>query len=302
MKLASPQGLAVVTGAAGGLGSAFARQLAERGFRLLLVDRRQEQLEQVCESIADQHGNCAEPCAVDFCRRDDLERLARRLAESPDIELLVNNAGFGTVDYFADTDPNYLVGMVDVHVVAPTILTRAVLPGMLTRNRGHIINVSSLGGWFHSAGNVQYGSTKNYLSVFSQGLEQELQGTNVRVQALCPGFVRTEFHSADCMQAFRFRRPPAAKLWMTPDDVVAYSLSKLHKKQVVVIPGIGYRILGRLARMPLLQPIFQWITRGPRSVPGPVPNTSPSPAQTALAQPETLGAYPSATFGMPRRA
>ena len=302
MKIASQKGLAIVTGAAGGLGSAFAKQLAERGYRLLLVDRRQEQLEQVCESIADQHGNCVELCAVDFCRREDLERLAGRLAAAPDVELLVNNAGFGTVDYFADTDPNYLVGMVDVHVVAPTILTRAVLPGMLERNRGNIINVSSVGGWFHSAGNVQYGSTKNYLAVFSQGLEQELLGTNVRVQALCPGFVRTEFHSAECMQAYRTRQPPADPLWMAAEEVVTYSLRQLHKKQVIVIPGIGYRLVGRLGRMPFLQPLFQWITRVPRSAPGAVPNTIPSPAQPAFAQPEPVEAYPATTFGMPKRA
>ncbi len=96
--------------------------------------------------------------------------------------------------------------MVDVHVVAPTILTQAVLPGMIERNSGGIINVSSLSAWFHSAGNVQYGSTKNYLAVFSRSLHQELRGTNVRVQALCPGFVRTEFHAAQSMQAFNLRR------------------------------------------------------------------------------------------------
>ena len=144
MKIASQGGLAVVTGAAGGLGASFAKKLAERGYRLLLVDRRPEELKQVCQSLAAQHGVSAVPCVIDLCKRKQVERLAKRLEQMADVELLVNNAGFGTADYFVDTDASYLVGMVDVHVVAPTILTQAVLPGMIDRNRGGIINVSSL--------------------------------------------------------------------------------------------------------------------------------------------------------------
>jgi len=269
MNIASGR-LAVVTGAAGGLGGAFAKKLAERGYRLLLVDRRSAELEQVCESLAANQGAVAEPYAVDLCQREEVERLAKRLAQMTDLELLVNNAGFGAVDYFVDTDPSYLVGMVDVHVVAPTILTRAVLPGMIDRNRGGIVNVSSMSSWFYSAGNAQYGSTKNYLAAFSQSLHQELRGTDVRVQALCPGFVRTEFHAAESMQAFKTRPCPAAHWWMSADDVAECSLRRLGGKQVIVIPGFKFRVLGRLAQMPVLQPLTQWITRAPRSVPSPV--------------------------------
>jgi short-subunit dehydrogenase len=290
MKSASSKGLAVVTGAAGGLGSAFARQLAERGYQLLLVDRRQEPLEKLCVEIAEKYGIHAEALAVDFCQRSEVERLARQLAASPNLELLVNNAGFGTVDYFADTDVNWLVGQVDVHIVAPTILTRAVLPGMMERRRGSIINLSSIGGWFASAGNVQYGSTKNWLAVFSQSLAQEVRGTNVHVQALCPGFVRTGFHAADGMRAYRAGKPHANHLWMTPDEVVAYSLKKLGSKQVVVIPGFGYRVLGFLARMPLLVPLFSWITWTPRYIHQETP---------AVSQPD-LQQQPAETYSEPR--
>lgn len=297
MKSVSQKGLAVVTGAAGGLGSAFARQLAEAGYSLLLVDRRQEPLEKVCVAIAESHGVHAEALAVDFCQRAEVERLGRLLSALPNLELLVNNAGFGTVDYFADTDVNYLVGQVDVHIVGPTILTRAVLPGMLERNRGNIINLSSVGGWFHSAGNVQYGATKNYLAVFSQSLEQELRGTGVHVQALCPGFVRTEFHAADCMKAYQARKPHPAHLWMTPDEVVTYSLKKLHTRQVIVIPGLGYRLIGRLARMPLLESFFSWITRAPRFAPEDK-QTTVQPAQPQ----QPVEAYPEPTFSVAKRA
>src|SRR5262245_7990078 len=139
MKPAAQRGLAVITGAAGGLGSAFANQLAQRGYRLLLVDRRQTQLEQVCESIAARHGAVAESATVDLCRRDEVEGLARRLEQTANLELLVNNAGFGTRDYFFDTAARDLVDMIDLHVAAPVMLTRAALPGMVERKGGAII-------------------------------------------------------------------------------------------------------------------------------------------------------------------
>jgi short-subunit dehydrogenase len=165
-----------------------------------------------------------------------------------------------------------------VHVVAPTILTRAVLPGMVERRSGGIINVSSVAAWFQSACNVQYGSTKCYLATFSMSLAQELRGTNVRVQALCPGFVRTDFHAAQSMQGFQLRCAPAERYWMSPDEVVDCSLRRLSGRQVIVIPGLTYRVLGRLAQMPVLQPLFQWATWGPRTLPCPAPGGVPAPS------------------------
>lgn len=262
MKNGSPRGLAVVTGAAGGLGSTFAKKLAQRGYRLLLIDLRPGPLAEVCEKLTAEHGVEADAYAVDLCNREEVQLLAQRLEQMPDIELLINNAGYGNADYFADTDPASLVGMADLHVVAPTILMRAVLPGMLERNRGNILNVSSLGGWIHAAGNAQYGATKNFLSVLTQSLHQELLGTNVRVQALCPGFVRTGFHAAEGMKAFK--HSPAERMWMTADQVVDCALAKLTSKQVLIVPGFLYSIVARLARMPFLQPLLQWITRAPR--------------------------------------
>jgi short-subunit dehydrogenase len=241
--------------------------LAERGYRLLLVDRRQKQLEELCATITARHSVAAQPCAVDLCKRDEVERLAKQLQEIADLELLVNNAGFGSMDYFVDTDALNLVDMVDVHVAAPVMLTRAALPGMIQRNRGAIINVSSMSAWFQSAGNVQYGATKTFLAVFSAALHQELRGTNVRVQALCPGFVRTEFHDAHTMRGFKRRGVPLARYWMSADNVVDCSLRGLATRRVIVIPGLGYRILGRLAQMPMLQPVVQWVTRWPRTAP-----------------------------------
>lgn len=278
MKMVSAGGLAVVTGAAGGLGSSFANQLAERGYRLLLVDRRQKELNELCQSLKARHGTEAEPWAVDFCNRDELEQLGGRLEQAADLALLVNNAGFGAFDYFVDTEARYLVDMAQVHVVAPTILTRAALPGMLERNRGAVINVSSVSAWFLSACNVQYSATKCYLAAFTSALAQELRGTNVHVQVLCPGFMRTDFHRAESMKGFHARCTPVSYLWMSADEVASCSLRKLGSKQVIVIPGLTYRLLGRLAQMPVLQPIFQWATWGPRRLPDRAPAAQNCPA------------------------
>jgi len=260
----SPESLAVVTGAAGGLGRSFANQLAARGSRLLLVDQRKQALEQICAEISAQYGVAAEPYAADLCRREELERLAERLRQEGNLELLVNNAGFGAANYFVDTELERLVDMVDLHVAAPVFLVRAVLPGMVERNRGAIINVSSVAAWLQNTGNVLYGATKNFLAVFSAALQQELYGTNVRVQALCPGFVRTEFHSQQGMAAFKTRRPPPELLWMSADAVVDCSLRNLAGKKVNVVPGLANQVLARMTQMPIVQPFAQWLFRYPR--------------------------------------
>jgi short-subunit dehydrogenase len=173
-------------------------------------------------------------------------------------------------------------------------LTRAVVPGMLRRQRGAIINVSSLGGFLPSAGNVPYGSTKNFLAFFSMTLDRELRGSNIRVQALCPGFVRTAFHDAAGMKGFTLEHVSKKKLWMTADEVVLCSLRRLSRNQVIVIPGLGYSIFGRLAQMPLLRPFIQWMTHVPRLCPvatqtlgtSPVPELLPEPVQTVEFCPE----------------
>lgn len=270
----SERGVAVVTGGAGGLGQSFARKLAMRGHRILLVDRREPELRDVCNAITAEYGVTVEPYLADLCIREQVERLAERLKQTPDVELLVNNAGFGTLNHFIDTDPNLVVGMVDLHVVAPMLLSHAVLPGMIARDRGGIINVSSVSAWFQSAGNSHYGSTKICLAAFTATLNEELRGTNVRVQALCPGFVRTQFHDAEAMKEFK-RYSPTSRLWAAADDVVDFSLRRLSGRRVIVIPGLSYWAVGRLAQMPLLQPLMRRFANVPRFSSTSVPATKP---------------------------
>jgi hypothetical protein len=286
--------LAVVTGAAGGLGAAFANQFAARGYRLLLVDRDEVHLTKVCNDVSTRHGVEVECFVADLCARPVAERLADRLRQAADLDVLVNNAGFGAASYFVDTEPERLVGMVDLHVAVPVLLTRSVLPGMMERNRGAIINLSSVAAWLQNTGNVLYGSTKHFLAVYSEALQQELHGTNVRVQALCPGFVRTEFHNQKGMAAFKTRRPPPERLWMSADEVVAYSLRRLDGDQVIVIPGFANRVLGRLVQMPIVQPLARWLYRYPRETGG----IDKTPSATANTDSAHSAAHPNTSHAI----
>ena len=189
------RGLAVVTGATAGIGREFADQLGAQGYDLLLVARDQRRLAVTAEALTAAHGVAAEPFPADLSRDEDVTLLAERLAASPRLALLVNNAGFGTRGRLAEADIERQEAMLRLHVLAPMRLTRAALPGLLARGDGGVINVSSVAGFIYSAGNVNYCATKAYLTTFSEGLAAELHGTGVLVQALCPGFTRTEFHA-----------------------------------------------------------------------------------------------------------
>src|SRR5215204_4206088 len=160
------------------------------------------------------------------------------IAASPRLELLVNNAEFGTRGTLVDASPSQEETMLRLHTMAPMRLSQAALPLLLERGRGAIVNVSSVASFVYSAGNVNYCATKAYLTNFSQGLATELQGTGVRVQALCPGFTRTEFHSTPEYRALEMRSRVPKWLWMDPEEVVTASLDALARGQVVLTPGL----------------------------------------------------------------
>jgi len=251
---------AVVTGATGGLGACFARRLVERGFSVLLTDRFANQLDQLRDELATATDAPIEIFPCDLTDDAQLESLAKRIASIEDLELLINNAGFATVGNFADIDEDLQSNMTRVHTMAPTRLARAALPGMIERDSGAIINVSSLGAWLPAAGCVQYAATKAYLVTFSQALQEELLGTNVQVQVLCPGFVKSGFHESDTMTEFDKSQVPS-RMWSMPEPVVDYSLKSLSHHRLVAIPGWRNRLMGRFLQMPALRPIVRAVTR-----------------------------------------
>lgn len=251
------RGLAVVTGATAGIGREFSEQLARRGYDLLLVARDQSRLAEVSASLASAHDVETEAFPADLTRDDDVTRLAERLAASPRLALLVNNAGFGTRGRLAEADPEKQVAMVRLHTLAPMRLTQAALPVMLRNRAGAVVNVSSVASFIYSAGNANYCATKAYLTTFSEGLAAELVGTGVQVQALCPGFTRTEFHSR--MAAVPDRLPRFA--WMNSRAVVEHSLRCLDRGgPTVCIPGLGFRFLVAVIRLTPRR-LIGWVTR-----------------------------------------
>jgi short-subunit dehydrogenase len=242
----TPSKTAFITGASSGLGVEFARQLAASGYSLILTARREDRLQQLGVSLESRFGIKAQIQTADLSKLTQIEQLISTVNSLGNIDLLVNNAGFGIVGSFHRVDTDKELAMVNVHMVAPVMFCRAALPGMISRDQGAIINVASLAGLIPIR-NVLYHSTKAFLISFSAALHSELQYSHVNVQALCPGFILTEFH--DTNEYSRFSRHSIPKfLWMTLEQVVAASLKSIQHGNLYCIPGGIYRFAGALSR------------------------------------------------------
>jgi short-subunit dehydrogenase len=241
----SSRPVAVVTGASAGIGKEFCERLAARGYDLIMVARDGNRLEALRAELEHRHVTVADVFPADLTNDDDVSRLAGLVAGVSRLTLLVNNAGFGTRGRLADASPARQEAMLRLHTLAPMRLTQAALPVLLRNGRGGIINVSSVASFAYSAGNVNYCATKAYLTNFSEGLAAELRGTGVRVQALCPGFTRSEFHER--MAADTGEIP--SWMWMRARPVVETSLRKIERGgPVVCIPGVRNKLAVFLLR------------------------------------------------------
>jgi short-subunit dehydrogenase len=236
----------VITGASSGIGAVFTRRLAARGFNLVLAARREKQLRKLSEEVRGQFKVEAQVFPADLSHPLDLEWLEKRIGEIRDLEMLINSAGFGAPGKFAERPVEEHAAMIHVHVIAAVRLCRAALPGMIARGRGSIVNVSSIAAFMASPRNATYGATKAYLNLFSQGLQDELTGTGVRVQALCPGLTHTEFHDRPGYEDYKRKIPEF--LWMRAEDVVNESLDALQSGRVICIPGLKNRLLVAVIR------------------------------------------------------
>ncbi|MGO9097394.1 MAG: SDR family NAD(P)-dependent oxidoreductase [Bryobacteraceae bacterium] len=230
--------LALVTGASSGIGATFARALARRGYGLVLVARRKDRLEALARELN------GEALPADLTNAAELKLVEDRIAAAEDLELLVNNAGFGAMGRFWEADLDGQDRMHRLHVDATVRLTHAALRGMVARGRGGVINVSSVAGFVQSPGSTSYGATKRWMNAFTEGLYLELKsaGSPVKVQALCPGFTYSEFHDVAGMD----RNLIAKSLWLRAEDVVEASLGGLARGDLFVIPGWRYKFLVRL--------------------------------------------------------
>jgi uncharacterized protein len=237
--------LAVVTGASSGIGEAYAERLAVDGYDLLVVARREERLDELAERLERERDVAVRSIRADLGDVADVQRLCDEIRDV-DVELLVNNAGLAHYMPFADLPPEQATELVQLNALAPVLLTRAVLPGMMERGRGSVINVASLLAFSgpldapHIPPRAVYAATKSFVVTFSQIVAQEVASSGVRVQVVCPGVVRTEFHTRQGLDMSAVPR-------MEARDVVDASLADLEDGVVLSVPPLGdLEALGRL--------------------------------------------------------
>jgi len=245
-----PTGAALVTGASSGIGAAYARALAARGCDLVLTARRADRLAALAKELRTAHQVQATTLKADLSSEAGIKKIERRLAAEP-VAWLVHAAGFGTRGRLWEVDAAKVAAQTRLHSEAAIRLTRAALPGMLSNDAGAIVLISSLAAFFSATHYTSYSATKAYLNMLVQGLADELSGTGVHVQAVCPGLVRTEFMSTPEYSDFAYEQVPGP-FWQRADHVAAESLAALAAGKTLCIPGAHNRAFAAAMNTPVL--------------------------------------------------
>jgi len=238
--------VAVITGASSGIGEVFARKLAPQ-YDLLLVARNLRRLTELAAELSAKHGGKVNVLAADLSDAADLRAVADRIADEPNLSLLVNNAGFGFRGRFWEADLDAIERMHRLHIMALVRLSHAALRILVPQNRGAIINLASIASFVQRAGSASYGATKSWVAAFSEGLYVDLKQAKsaVTIQALCPGFTYSGFHDVMGEDRARLAR---ASFWLSAEQVVDESLAALSKGTLFVIPGWRYKWLAAIVR------------------------------------------------------
>ena len=240
---------AIITGATSGIGAAFAREFAAWGCNLFLTGRRKEKIKALANELATKYDVEVAISVVELSDERQVDRLIAEIGEIPVITALVNNAGFGKAGLFTGNQDSHHA-MLMVHVLAAMRLISAVAPRMVDSHDGLIINVSSVAAYFPLPGSTTYSSTKRYLLTFSESLHMELASYGIRVQALCPGMTKTDFHMRMGEDGKRIEKRYVLG-WMKPEKVAKLSLRHISSPRVVYIPGLVNKALVRIvSRMP----------------------------------------------------
>lgn len=229
------QSWALVTGATVGIGESFTRLLAQNGYDIVLVARDLPRLQERAKALEATFGIETRVVQADLATDSGCKSIEDFVANNQ-IDVLINNAGFGINKAFTMSQLEVEQQLLDVLVRTPMRLMHVALPGMKERNKGVIVNVSSVAGWI--AGGT-YSASKSYLTVLSESLHTELSSTNVKVSALCPGFTRTEFHQRGRMSM----KGLPAFMWLNSDELVARAWKDAVGGKAVSVPGWQYQLL-----------------------------------------------------------
>lgn len=228
------QGTAVITGASSGIGAVYADRLAHRGYDLLLVARNGDRLDSLAQRLGRETGRKIEVLVADLTNPADLRRVEARLTSDSTITGLLNNAGSGSAASLLDSNPDQIEKMILLNVVALTRLTRAVAPVFVARGSGTIINIASIVALAPELLNGSYSGSKAYVLNFTQSLQQELGPKGIRVQAVLPGAISTEFWDASGLPISNLPQE-----WvMTAEDLVDAALAGLNAGELITIPSL----------------------------------------------------------------
>ncbi|WP_327325524.1 SDR family oxidoreductase [Streptomyces sp. NBC_01210] len=228
---------ALITGATAGIGAAFARRLAAEGHNLVLVARDTKRLHEQATELHDRHGIEAEVLTADLSQDAGIGAVEKRLADRKNpVDLLVNNAGFGNKGRFLEVSMADELTMLKVHCEAVLRLTAAAAESMRERRRGGVVNVASVAAFVPRG---TYGASKAWVVQFTQGAARDLAGSGVRLMALCPGFVRTEFHERAGMGTDNI----PGWMWLDADKLVSTALADLARGKSLSIPDPRYKAL-----------------------------------------------------------
>ncbi len=234
----------LITGGSGGIGSSFAFELANIGFNLFLTSTKNSsfELQFLKDQIKKKFKVDVKILTADLAKTNELNKLISAIKKLPSLSMIINNAGFGVHGFFEQEEFSKIEEMILVHAVASIKIIKELLPKLRKERKAFIINVASLAGFMPMIKSSIYSASKSFLIRFSESLNNELVSEGIKVQALCPGFVKTNFFKHNSSKNKPIFKSKFIR-WQKPEFVVRYSLKSLGKKfKVVVIPGCYYRI------------------------------------------------------------
>ena len=240
---------AVITGATSGIGAAYAQRLASDGYDLIIIGRRREIIQKLADDITAQHKVKVKVIIAELSNDSDIQQVIDAIKADGNVEMLINNAGYlGDLKYFMERKLADCEQMIKVHQIVPMRLIYAAVPDMAKRGSGAIINVSSGAAFLPAPKQTTYGTSKAFLKMFSEVLYMELKDKGIKVQALCPGFIPTDFYRNFAEE--EFKKLSGRNIKIPAEEVVDYSLKCLKKNKVVCITGFSYKAMCTL--LPLL--------------------------------------------------